>query len=77
MLFFYYGSIYNETRLWPTAKILIDSCGLTMSRKLKRQTLAQIFKRFGRSLAFEDGRIKRFVFFGDKELKGLLMKTLI
>lgn len=48
-----------------------------MARKLKFQTLAKVFKRFGRGLAFEDDRIKKPVFFRNKGLKELLMKTLI
>ena len=77
MLFLYYSLIHNKNQLWPAVKILRDSCGLTMARKLKFQTLAKVFKRFGRGLAFEDDRIKKPVFFRNKGLKELLMKTLI
>jgi group II intron reverse transcriptase/maturase len=69
----YYSCVHNRNELWSIVRFLNYSCALTLARKYKLKSLAQIFKKFGRDLKFVNKKGKEYKVFRPDNLRMLPM----
>lgn len=65
----YYNCVHNRMRLWAIVRFLTYSCALTLAKKYKLKTLAKIFKKFGKNLAFKNKEKKVYKIYRPNNLR--------
>ena len=65
----YYSCAHNRMNLYSIVRVLIYSCALTLAKKHKIKTLAQIFKKFGKELKYTNEIGKQYRIYRPQNLR--------